>query len=115
MKKTYENTIPLVSAINDTSKSMTVYGETQPSKRCSICRMELLSGVEFYQATPSHPSGYAVDRLCYKLKNKYRMQWKKNKSRIVKKLRKNHIDHFETRATVFESIYRTGGDDNHFE
>ena len=114
MKKTYENTIPTVFAKTDVSMESSLYGNIQVPKRCRCCRMSNLKGVEYYQPTDAKPSGYAVCKLCYKLKLKYSEMWKHNKMRIMKELWKNHIENYSVRARVFEEIFRNGGYDNHF-
>ena len=106
--------VPVSSRRNTVEKTQTVYGEMAPTKRCRMCRMELFSGIDFYQTRP-HESEYAVDALCYDLKKKYHEEWKTSKSRIVKQLRKNHIENFETRKKVYESIFRNRGLDNLFD
>ena len=109
-----ENVIPIVSRRNKVEPEVTVYGEQLPTKRCSMCRMELLAGVDFYQ-TRDHEPDYAVDSLCYDLKKKYPQEWKSEKYRIQRKLRENHIGDYETRKRIFDSIFRNRGYDNAFD
>lgn len=109
-----KNRIPITSRRNNVEKEVTVYGPQHPTKRCGMCRMELLVGVDFYQTRPHEPD-YAVDALCYDLKKKYPVEWKSSKYRIQKKLRENHIYEYERRRRVFESIFRNRGYDNPFE
>ena len=112
--KRRDERVPVCTRRNKTEKVQTVYGEAPPTKRCRMCRMELFSGIDFYQ-TREHESDYAVDSLCYDLKKKYSDEWKSSKKKIVQQLRKNHIPHYETRKEVFESIFRNCGIYNPFE
>jgi hypothetical protein len=112
--KLRDKRVPVSTRRNETETVQTVFGESQPTKRCGMCRMELFSGVDFYQ-TREHESDYAVDALCYDLKKKYAEEWKTSKKQIVKQLRNNNVDHFETRKRVFESIFRNRGIDNLFD
>ena len=111
MKKTYDNTIPNITAKQDNRKVARLDGkEWQPPKKCRLCTVTLLEGKEYYQPTPSVPNGYTHCKLCYNTKKHYRAQWKDHKGRITKEVRRySNIDSISERREVFRNIFRNGG------
>ena len=112
--KDRDNMIPVSFRRNETERVQTVYGKEYPTKRCSCCRMELKTKLEYYQ-TRDHEADYTRCVLCYDLIKKYSEEWKDSKKLIIEELRKNHIDHFETRKKVFELIFKHRGKINLLE
>ena len=109
MSKLRDHMIPVCTRKIVNKKTMTVEGkEIDTPKKCKTCAMVLVDGHDFYE-TRSWERDYKDCVICYDAKKLYPEQWKRSKQKIMKTLRRHHINDFNERREMFYNIYRNEG------